>query len=234
MGEPDGWLLRCVARARGGLRRRRHGARGSRCRTRHRQLRPARRRACEQLASLTGMPRGGRHPLGRRQRQRPVAAVHALRGRRAAPRHIVDARPCAWVFTSATLAIGEDFGHFCRPHRFARSEDTEDRQSVRLPPAGAHLSAARHAGAAAPGLRAEVHRGLRAAARGERRAGLLAVHQLSRAGRRASPRSRRAFRSRLFPSWCRVRRRARRCSSDSASSATPCCSPPAASGRAWT
>ncbi len=27
-------------------------------------------------------------------------------------REYVEARPCAWVFTSATLAIGEDFGHF--------------------------------------------------------------------------------------------------------------------------
>jgi ATP-dependent DNA helicase DinG len=27
-------------------------------------------------------------------------------------REYVDARPCAWVFTSATLAIGEDFAHF--------------------------------------------------------------------------------------------------------------------------
>jgi ATP-dependent DNA helicase DinG len=27
-------------------------------------------------------------------------------------REYVEARPCAWVFTSATLAIGDDFGHF--------------------------------------------------------------------------------------------------------------------------
>jgi ATP-dependent DNA helicase DinG len=27
-------------------------------------------------------------------------------------RQFVEARPCAWVFTSATLAIGDDFGHF--------------------------------------------------------------------------------------------------------------------------
>ncbi|HEY2683486.1 MAG TPA: ATP-dependent DNA helicase [Steroidobacteraceae bacterium] len=27
-------------------------------------------------------------------------------------REYVDARPCAWVFTSATLAVGEDFSHF--------------------------------------------------------------------------------------------------------------------------
>ncbi len=29
-------------------------------------------------------------------------------------REYVEARPCAWVFTSATLAIGADFGHFAR------------------------------------------------------------------------------------------------------------------------
>ncbi len=27
---------------------------------------------------------------------------------------LIDAQPCAWVFTSATLAVGEDFGHFLR------------------------------------------------------------------------------------------------------------------------
>jgi len=27
-------------------------------------------------------------------------------------RGYVEARPCAWVFTSATLAIGDDFTHF--------------------------------------------------------------------------------------------------------------------------
>jgi len=27
-------------------------------------------------------------------------------------REYIDARPCAWIFTSATLAVGDDFGHF--------------------------------------------------------------------------------------------------------------------------
>ena len=27
-------------------------------------------------------------------------------------REYVESRPCAWIFTSATLAIGDDFSHF--------------------------------------------------------------------------------------------------------------------------
>ncbi len=34
-------------------------------------------------------------------------------------RQFIEARPSAWVFTSATLAIGEDFGAFRRAHRIA-------------------------------------------------------------------------------------------------------------------
>ncbi len=30
-------------------------------------------------------------------------------------RSFIEARPSAWIFTSATLSIGEDFTHFCRP-----------------------------------------------------------------------------------------------------------------------
>ena len=33
---------------------------------------------------------------------------------------LVDAQPCAWVFTSATLAVGEDFGHFL--HRMGMAD----------------------------------------------------------------------------------------------------------------
>ena len=58
-------------------------------------------------------------------------------------REYVEARPCAWVFTSATLAIGEDFSHFADARRIARRAQPAHRQPLRLPLAGAHLSAAR-------------------------------------------------------------------------------------------
>jgi ATP-dependent DNA helicase DinG len=38
-------------------------------------------------------------------------------------RALVDARRCAWVFTSATLTVGEDFGHFSR--RLGLGDDAE-------------------------------------------------------------------------------------------------------------
>ena len=92
----------------------------------------------------------------------------------------------------------------------------------------------KHARSAAPGLRGPIHRCLRAVARGQRRPGVSALHQLSRAGRgrggvegALSPRRR-------FRCWCRARRRARPCSRGFANWAMRCCSRRAASGRAST
>ncbi len=56
-------------------------------------------------------------------------------------REYIEARPCAWVFTSATLAIGGDFGHFAARIGFAGSAHPADRQSVRLSRSGANLPA---------------------------------------------------------------------------------------------
>lgn len=41
-------------------------------------------------------------------------------------RAIVDARPCAWIFTSATLSVGDDFSHF------ARRLGLEDAETLRI------------------------------------------------------------------------------------------------------
>lgn len=57
-------------------------------------------------------------------------------------RAIVDARPVAWVFTSATLAVGEDFGHFAHRLGLADAEslriespfDFEQQALLYLPP----------------------------------------------------------------------------------------------------
>jgi ATP-dependent DNA helicase DinG len=54
----------------------------------------------------------------------------------------VEARPCAWVFTSATLAIGEDFSHFAarvglpgaRKVRIDSPFDYRDQARILLPP----------------------------------------------------------------------------------------------------
>jgi ATP-dependent DNA helicase DinG len=57
-------------------------------------------------------------------------------------REYVEARPCAWVFTSATLAIGEDFSHFAariglpeaRTVRIDSPFDYRDQARIFLPP----------------------------------------------------------------------------------------------------
>jgi ATP-dependent DNA helicase DinG len=57
-------------------------------------------------------------------------------------RSYVDARPCAWVFTSATLAIGEDFSHFAariglpeaRALHIDSPFDYRDQARIYLPP----------------------------------------------------------------------------------------------------
>jgi ATP-dependent DNA helicase DinG len=58
-------------------------------------------------------------------------------------REYVESRPCAWVFTSATLAIGEDFSHFAarvglpdaRTLRIGSPFDYRDQARIFLPPA---------------------------------------------------------------------------------------------------
>jgi ATP-dependent DNA helicase DinG len=57
-------------------------------------------------------------------------------------REYVESRPCAWVFTSATLAIGEDFSHFAariglpeaRTVRIDSPFDYRDQARIFLPP----------------------------------------------------------------------------------------------------
>jgi ATP-dependent DNA helicase DinG len=57
-------------------------------------------------------------------------------------REYVEARPCAWVFTSATLAVGDDFSHFAariglpdaRTLRIGSPFDYRDQARIFLPP----------------------------------------------------------------------------------------------------
>ena len=98
-------------------------------------------------------------------------------------REYVESRPCAWVFTSATLAIGEDFAHFAtrigvpeaRTLRIDSPFDYRDQARIFLP---RHMPPA-----AGSDVRREIHRRMRASARGERRARLSALHKLSGLGR---------------------------------------------------
>jgi ATP-dependent DNA helicase DinG len=75
--------------------------------------------------------------------------------------------PGAWVFTSATLAVGDSFTHY----------------TERLGLPGTALRAARHAGATRPGLRRPGARRRTVADRGVRGALLSALHQPPRAAR---------------------------------------------------
>ncbi len=178
---------------------------------RHRQLRAPRRRTWRMR-----WPRCGNCPTRRGcagSRPLPAALLLQYTPFEIAERlrEYVESRPCAWVFTSATLAIGEDFSHFAARIGLPEARTLRIDSPFDYPATGAHLFAAAHAGSAASGLRRAIHRGLRAAARGQRRPRVSALHQLSRHWRRVSGRFRRASPIRRFRCWYRARRPARRC-----------------------
>jgi len=87
------------------------------------------------------------------------------------------------VFTSATLAIGDDFTHFAARIGLpeARTLHIESPSTIAIK---RDLSSAQHAGATASGICRQVHSRLCAVARGERRPRVPALHQLSRFGGR--------------------------------------------------
>src|ERR1700733_11583383 len=61
--------------------------------------------ALRELSDDTGLRWVDANPTGLLLQYTPFEIAERLR-------EYVEARPCAWVFTSATLAIGEDFSHF--------------------------------------------------------------------------------------------------------------------------
>ena len=65
---------------------------------------------------------------------------------------LVAARRAAWVFTSATLSVGDDFSHFATRSASPGADATHP-QPVRLRIAGAALPAGGHAGPDPPGIR---------------------------------------------------------------------------------
>ena len=162
------------------------------------------------------------------------AALHALRDR-GAPAQYVEARPAPGyspprLWRSARTSRTLPRASACREARTLKIDSPFDYQQ-----SGAHFSAARHAGAAGPAaMRSKFIEACAPLLEASGGPGVPALHQLSRAWR-GRDRARGALsRIRRFPCWCRARRRAKRCSTGFASSATRCCSPRAVSGRAWT
>ncbi len=199
VGRAAGGVSRRLASARGGASRFGRAARGAGRGGRDGKLRAA--RQC---------PRGGaRHLL------RPAGGVRVCAGSKPAPSGLslqftpfeIAERLRGYVEAPA-LCLGVHLRHarhrrgflaFRGAHRPAGCAHAADRQPVRLRRAGAHLSAAGHARTPASGLRGAFHRGLRALARGQRRARLSAVHQLSRAEPKGSRRSKAQFPDPPFP-----------------------------------
>ena len=140
----------------------------------------------------------------------------------------------AWIFTSATLAVGDDFSHFlgrigaptANAVRIESPFDFESQAMVYLPEAlpdpASREYTSRVVAAALPLVEAAGGRSFLLFT--SHRALNEAAHELAMRPGSASG----------FRCWCRARRRASRCSSAFASSATPCCSAPRASGRAST
>jgi ATP-dependent DNA helicase DinG len=91
--------------------------------------------ALRELSDETGLRWVDANPNGLLLHYTPFEIAERLR-------EYVESRPCAWVFTSATLAIGEDFSHFAariglpeaRTLRIGSPFDYRDQARIFLPP----------------------------------------------------------------------------------------------------
>jgi ATP-dependent DNA helicase DinG len=91
--------------------------------------------ALSELSDDTGLRWVEANPHGLLLQYTPFEVAERLR-------EYVESRPCAWVFTSATLAIGEDFSHFAariglpeaRTVRIDSPFDYRDQARIFLPP----------------------------------------------------------------------------------------------------
>ena len=142
VGGSAGIVSGCAAGNRNAPQRHRHGAGRPRRGRRHRQLRAARRgalrirsRRLRELSEDTGLRWVDANANGLLLHYTPFEIAERLR-------EYVESRPCAWVFTSATLAIGEDFSHFAariglpeaRTVRIDSPFDYRDQARIFLPP----------------------------------------------------------------------------------------------------
>ena len=148
---------------------------------------------------------------------------------------LLEAQSCAWMLTSATLAVGEDFSHYKRRSGLAQRAQRALREPVRLrqpgiavPAQGPRRSRARRA-TRAPWCRPRCRCSRRAAA-----APSCCSPATARCARRPRNCAGPGATRRRCRCWCRATARATSCCGASARPATPCCSAPAASGKAWT
>ncbi len=104
---------------------------------------------------------------------------------------MLQSRRCAWIFTSATLSLGEDFGHFTGRLGLERHPHVENRQSVQLRAAMPVVSACWTARAVRAELCHAGHGDGSAPDRGSRGRRIHSLHQssCSETGRRMAARS---------------------------------------------
>ena len=133
--------------------------------------------ALRELSDDTGLRWVDANPGGLLLQYTPFEIAERLR-------EYVESRPCAWVFTSATLAVGEDFSHFSARIGLPEARtvcidspfDYRRQARIFLPP---HMPEPQHPGFAAKFI--EACAPLLEASGGR---ATLALHQLSRIGRR--------------------------------------------------
>ena len=156
----------------------------------------------------------------RRERRRAQRRAHAARlhlepvavRHRGALRAMAGGTRAAWVFTSATLSVGEDFAHFTSRLGLADAETLAIAEPVRFRDAGAALSTGAAAGSVGAGAHRRRGRRGGAAHRSVGRRRVRAVHQPSRAAARGAAACAIAGPSSAnFRCWCRARRRASSC-----------------------
>ena len=109
----------------------------------------------DRLHALDGRRTAGRRALGRSRARATVALITRRSTSPAQLSALLEAQSCAWILTSATLAVGDDFSHFKRRSGLAERGDRALREPVRFSEPGAAVPAegTRRAGGAGPHAR---------------------------------------------------------------------------------
>ena len=97
---------------------------------------------------------------------------------------LMEAQPCAWVLTSATLAVGDDFSHFKRRSGLTRATTVRFESPFRFREPGADVPAEGTGRARCAGARAQRDQCRAARARGQRWPRVHPVHEPPRPARR--------------------------------------------------
>ncbi len=96
---------------------------------------------------------------------------------------LLEAQSCAWILTSATLAVGDDFSHFKRRSGLASASTVRFESPFDFPNQALMYLPKGLGEPGAPGPHARCHQADAAVARGQRWARVPAVHESSRAAR---------------------------------------------------